>query len=690
MSDLKTPTNNLGLKAQKALFLSFLLAFILIRLFFLPNVFGKPYLNLIDPDSYYHLRRILYTFENYPSMLIFDPFLSYPEGDFVPWPPLFDFLSATLIMPFKNPIYLVCSINLLISAAIFLVVYLYQKQFGVIQCLISLLIITTSGSLIKIGSFGSIDHHILEVFFVLSFYLLWLEKPFSGLINNILIVILVSLSFFNWPGAMLYYAPVLVILIYNYFKGKAEYFNITVLSLSFFVAGFLIELYFMLNDNNVHSYSFKYLSNFQRDVCILLGGEFILFYFLQKKKINLWIYFVFSVAILLLFYNIFFEISKGLNYLKKGNDSALMKMVSESNPIIFSGRASLFEEIVDILIYYTPFVFLYPFIVWKFFKMRINFSLLIVSLYFFLLSCIQVRLSIFFVPFLAILCARFLENVIKKISFRYLIAGAMVFYIIIFVVWFKSAKFFELDRNVSKTMWFLQNKTPLSYEFENGNTPYGILSSWHMGHYIITLGDRPAAAHNFIAVAKNNKEREFLRCVFAKNEAEVLDVMKKNLTPFLVISDIENNIIFGWKVMFEGENPYFAKVNDRFEPTEKVTELFLYNLMFDLPTENLRVIFESSDLSQNDKTIVVVESVKGVRLVSKEKGVVNVILKTPYRNITLNYSPYIEDGKYVFKIPYSTKPVYDVYAEKILFTGKKVVELNVSEEDVIFGRQINI
>ena len=42
-------------------------------------------------DQQYHLRRALYSFVNFPDVLLFDPYINYPGGASVPWPPLFDF-----------------------------------------------------------------------------------------------------------------------------------------------------------------------------------------------------------------------------------------------------------------------------------------------------------------------------------------------------------------------------------------------------------------------------------------------------------------------------------------------------------------------------------------------------------------------------------------------------------------------
>ena len=46
-------------------------------------------------DAMYHVRRAYYTYESWPRVLLFDPYVNYPDGAPVPWPPLTDILSGT-------------------------------------------------------------------------------------------------------------------------------------------------------------------------------------------------------------------------------------------------------------------------------------------------------------------------------------------------------------------------------------------------------------------------------------------------------------------------------------------------------------------------------------------------------------------------------------------------------------------
>ncbi|MCH2187306.1 glycosyltransferase family 39 protein, partial [Myxococcota bacterium] len=43
-------------------------------------------------DPQYHLRRAFFTMTQFPDVLLFDPYINFPGGAPVPWPPLFDWL----------------------------------------------------------------------------------------------------------------------------------------------------------------------------------------------------------------------------------------------------------------------------------------------------------------------------------------------------------------------------------------------------------------------------------------------------------------------------------------------------------------------------------------------------------------------------------------------------------------------
>jgi len=53
-------------------------------------------------DATYHMRRAFYTFSNFPEVLLRDPYLNFPGGVNVPWPPLFDWLVGSVARLFAD------------------------------------------------------------------------------------------------------------------------------------------------------------------------------------------------------------------------------------------------------------------------------------------------------------------------------------------------------------------------------------------------------------------------------------------------------------------------------------------------------------------------------------------------------------------------------------------------------------
>jgi dolichyl-diphosphooligosaccharide--protein glycosyltransferase len=54
-------------------------------------------------DAYYHLRRALWIAEHWPALLRFDPLVAYPDGSWIPWPPLYDLAIAGLARALDGP-----------------------------------------------------------------------------------------------------------------------------------------------------------------------------------------------------------------------------------------------------------------------------------------------------------------------------------------------------------------------------------------------------------------------------------------------------------------------------------------------------------------------------------------------------------------------------------------------------------
>ncbi|WP_424357553.1 oligosaccharyl transferase, archaeosortase A system-associated [Methanocella sp. MCL-LM] len=134
-------------------------------------------------DPYYHMRRITYAVENFPFTNVFDPYVNYPHGYFVGWPPLLDVLGATLalIVGLGNPdtftIELVSALLpvglglLAIVAAYFFVKDVFNEKVALLAAFVMAIL---PASIFR-ASFGYVDHHVLEVLLSLTMYVLFMR-----------------------------------------------------------------------------------------------------------------------------------------------------------------------------------------------------------------------------------------------------------------------------------------------------------------------------------------------------------------------------------------------------------------------------------------------------------------------------------------------------------------------------------
>lgn len=68
-----------------------------------PEVFpGHGLVELAIADSAYHARRALFSVVNFPHVLVWDPYLAFPDGAPVRWPPLYDWLLAAVARLFGD------------------------------------------------------------------------------------------------------------------------------------------------------------------------------------------------------------------------------------------------------------------------------------------------------------------------------------------------------------------------------------------------------------------------------------------------------------------------------------------------------------------------------------------------------------------------------------------------------------
>lgn len=673
-----------GLCYNIFVFLFLSVIYFLLRLDTFFYVFSDNFLKLIDPDSYYHLRRIIYTINHYPKTLNFDYFLSYPFGDYVPWPPLFDLLSATFLLPFKNPLFIVPSLDMFYFYVAFALLYFTLARFYNLETsLITAFFMASSGILRIYTSFGRLDHHALELLIItfsyLTFCFYWKKR---GVLFLLLFTLSLCFAFFNWPGSIIYYPPLILFVFYKLYKKEILPDVFKGLFVAFHITAIIIAIYLRLTKTAFYPpYSYKFLSGFQRDFCFIISIIFFNVYFSFKGKIKPFLLWFFAVFILSLgFHKFFFELFNGFRFV--GKLDSLYSLAEETAPLFFSNFYTFQEEITRSISLFTPVFFIFPYIFYIYQK-KYGFDLLFFySLFFLLLTFLQLRFGYFFMlsygVMIGIWAAPFIKQTRKSFVFIIMLLLALF---IFYENYQKVRERFESDA-LYDAMKYLREKTPQRESFENGKTPYGVLSPWHLGHYIITLANRPTVAHNFIGVAKNNDVTAFVHALFAKNEEDVVKIMKAKRARFLIIDDLNSLILTDWTAISDKPNPYVSF--DR-RLNEKAYELFLYRLYhhnglippFQDTPRHFRLIFHQKDIK-------IFELVEGFKIFAPKNAILKAKIKTPADTFSYISTGDSIKGQKVFIFPYSLDAPYLVKAEEIYLEidGKKRF-LNVTEENII-------
>lgn len=679
------------------LILSFI--FILLRIDTISYVFKYPFLNLIDPDSYYHLRRITFTINNFPEILTFDPYLSYPYGEFSPWPPFFDFLCALISLPFPDPNRILPFLNLLFLFFAFLIVFLFTGN-NIKVAAIACFFISFSGILRIYSSAGRLDHHAFEMLIVTALSVKFVEYyDKNNLLDLTIIILILIISFLTWPGAMIYSVPLIIFTLYKNFTSNNPVHINKGLFVAYHIVAIFLSIYLKLSgttDN--YPYSYKFLSPFQRDFCFVTSIIFFTFYlsnkisfkYGNKKSLYFLIWVANSILVLIVFKNFFSEIFSGLMFI--GKKEYVLKTAEEASPLFFSNVYSITQEFQRNIFLFTPFILALPYILWKFYKNHKFDYLFIYTTFFFLLTCFQLRFGFFFMLGYAVILGYILEKYIRNTSPAIVLIIFSIISILSFYNSSKNAHERFTSNEILETLNFIKEKTPHDKNSDQNIPSYGILASWELGHHIIQLSNRPAIAHPFITVAPKNGYMDFINVLFSKNETNVINIMNKRQARFLILENIESSIKIDWDNNKWGENPYLTNNN----LNQKVLELYSYNLFYFYGLSNtgksineqIRIVFESKN-----GNVKLFEKVEGTKIILKNKK--DYILKAKITNGKKSFfylnTGRMEKNNQIFIFPYANNTPYPFYATEIYLEkdGKKII-LKITEDMVLEGKTIVI
>ena len=565
-----------------ALLFSIVVFAVLLYLRMLPLIFGdiidiaSKTLIFRDPDTCYHIRRILFIAQHHMSLPYKDPLLAYPHGAVALWSPLFDWILAlpSFLFSLGSPsdnlvIYTALIFNMICVLLKFFILGLlmYKVSKNLAITALSVLLIGTTGPQARNETFEILDHDSFLLFlFALALYAaysLFIKEKHIHFIRDILCLsAIIALFFWVWPGSYIFISVIaLATLLYIILSKKV--WLLRTFALIYGIAAILVAPLAIINHSfNKDLFRFEYVSLL---TVLCLGAVGIFYYSIaliidlkNKHRIieimQLLICFIFMVMVA---YYSFSPLREGFKYAAAQNK--WLSVVQESEPLFYKymGLTKAFTTAKAIQGFgYLLFLFpgIYFFILIKWIKMPTEiYSILITSgLIFGMLALFQMKYAFeFSIPF-GMMCALFIQDAYSKITKKRSFLLVLLFCGILIILQSPTRAFFTRDTIYSFYPYysgFKWLKSDAHYEKNEINStpanmdqqmiPSGVMAPWGFGHHLHLYSQVPTVADNFgfIYLDINPWEGFFdmARFFLSSDEDQAIAILKKYQCSYVVI-----------------------------------------------------------------------------------------------------------------------------------------------------------
>jgi len=734
-----------GKRSEPVELFAILILGFLLRLFAGRNSLTENGVLLPGYDEYYHMRRILFTANHFPNTLWFDSYLNYPHGFDITWPPLFDQISAALCVVLgqhsKAGVEMTASFVPMIIGIIAIVVvyYLVRELFNHKVALLAAFMTALAPFYLLYTMFAALDHHCLEVLLTLITLLFIImairrsEKRY--LFASVAGVAMAALAY-TWQGADIYMAIFLlyaaVQMTLDLHEGKSSKETATILLAAFAIA-FILILPF--SNTSWLSASFKGIGA----IIIALSIMFALTLIIAKMKIS-WKAFPLSILILFALFALLSQfagglfgvgamIQSGLEYVWGGR---MIGKISEAEPLFYD--AETFSQVVfsklglNILFSLVGMAALLDYIrrstgakrqgqilllLWA----AVTLILTLGQSRFLYISTIYMGLMISMLFFFLIDLA---EKMHKEGKLAWaaksprLLAAILLLLLVLPTAW-DAASFAQSTPPVVAGDW----EESLAWLKENSETTsffaapqeiaeYSVMSWWDYGNWILYLAERPVVANNFQAGVA-----DAAKFYLSESEEEAMGVLDARGSRYIFA---DYKLIYGKLAALTNwaneDLSSYMKMEDYGLQTAVTPKQRLFNTtlgrlyFFDgAGTGHFRLVHESKTMygekGQQKSEVKIFEYVPGALIKirtgpdQKVGGLLNMTSNQGRPFIYVNEAKANADS-FEIRVPYSTENRYGCHAINpyLIFSGNKdavkMKNLNVSEEDVIKGRTIEL
>jgi dolichyl-diphosphooligosaccharide--protein glycosyltransferase len=734
-----------GKRSEPAEVLAVVLFGFLLRLFAGRSSLTEKGILLPGYDEYYHMRRILYTVNHFPNTLWFDSYLNYPHGLFITWPPLFDQISAALCIVLgqhtKEGVEMISSFVPIFTGilAIVVVYYLVRELFDHRVALMASFLTALAPNYILNTMFAATDHHCLEVLLQLTtilFIIMAICRNEKRYLFACAAGVAMAALAYTWQGADLYLG---IFLVYAFIRmtldlkeGRSSTDTATMLLIAF---GLALVLVLPFWNTPWLSPSFLGIAAMLVALSIMFG----LSYIMQERKIS-WTTFPLSILVLAVvfalstwvfggLFGLGALIQNGVDYIWGGG---LIGKISEAEPLVYDAKT--FYEVVFSSLGLNLLISLAGIAASIIYIQRSDggkrqgqLLLLVWAVYTILLTFGQARFLYISMIAMGVLISIFFvwakDLVDKKLAAR--TQKAPKGWAIILLLLVISPTLTDAVNTVyyaggtppavsgdwqQSLIWLKDNSNTTSYyELPEKAPEYSVMSWWDYGNWIVYLAERPVVANNFQAGVED--AAKFYLSESEENATAVLDARgaKYILADFdLVYGKLPAltswaNVDINSYMIMKDEGSQIAAT-----PQQRLFNTTLGRLYFfdGAGTGHFRLIHESSTFlgsgdSPSKSKVKIFEYVPGaiIRVQAGPDQKVGALL-----NMTSNQGRpfnYVNEatpmgGAFEIRVPYSTENRYETHAVSpyLVFSGNengvKMMNLNVSEEDVLKGRTIEV
>ncbi|MFB3764612.1 MAG: STT3 domain-containing protein [Methanotrichaceae archaeon] len=695
-------------------------------------------------DEYYHMRRILYTVDHFPSTLWSDSYLNYPHGVNLTWPPLFDQLSALLSIVLgqhtQGGVEMVSAMVPVIigTIAVVAVYYMAKTAFNSNIAILSAFMTAISPYYIPKTEIGAIDHHGLEVLLFLCsilFLILALNRTEKRNLFAVASGVMMAALAYTWLGASIYLGIILIYagiqIIYN-LKNRIQSKEFATTLLLAFGTALILTVPFGRASWLLPSFVGIAAST----AAMLL--MFAISKVMLEKNIN-WT--IFPLALLAIagatavlsrlisnFFDIYALIQSGGDYLISGD---LSGKISEAEPLL-SNSGSLFTYslasslgwplILNLVLSIAGLVVLVVYIMRKGEEKKGQLFILIWAVASLLLTVAQIRflyLSTIATGILISILFFWALDVIGKHTAMTATAKsskAIAIVLLLLLIIPTVSETMNFTSNVPQTVgdwdeslkWLESNSNSTSFYENPDKTPeYGIMNFWDCGNWVVYLAKRPVTSDNFQSGVADS-----VRFYLSQDEAASTAVLDARKSKYVLV---DYNMLYSKLpgiVAWTNEDPSsYLVVKDSgsdFEatPTQKLMGTTMARLYFfnGAGMGHFRLVHGSPTFvgTENpDSMIKIFEYVPGAIIKvstgpNQKVGALLNLTSNQWKEFYYINEGTLKDGKYEIRVPYSTENKYGIRAidPYMIFSGSdkgiKTQNISVSEKDVLDGRTINV